>query len=147
MNRGSLSAELLTPCGMNCGLCKRYLAYSRGIPEEKGKIIHCQGCLPLNKKCFIKKGCRKLQNNEVKFCFECENIPCQNLDRLDKRYRKQYDMSTLENLKELKEKGAKEFLKRQEEKYRCSQCGDVISVHDGKCYSCGCKRKLKTNPK
>ncbi len=139
MQQGGFSSEFLAPCGMNCGFCKRYLAYSRGIPEEKGKVIHCRGCLALNKKCFLKKGCKKLLKNEIRFCFECESIPCQNLDRLDRRYQKQYSTSLIENLKNLKEKGTKEFLKIQKEKYKCAQCGDVISVHDGKCYKCGHK--------
>jgi len=61
-------------------------------------------------------------------------MPCENLDRLDRRYRKRYDMSMVKNLRELKGKGMKQLLKSQEEKYVCSKCGDVISVHNGKCY-------------
>jgi ribosomal protein S27AE len=48
----------------------------------------------------------------------------------------------VENLKELKEKGMEEFLRGQREKYECPNCGDVFSVHDGKCYACGYKAKL-----
>jgi rubrerythrin len=46
-------------------------------------------------------------------------------------------MSMIENLKLIQEKGMAEFLRSQEEKYRCPSCGDVVSVHDGKCYGCG----------
>jgi len=46
-------------------------------------------------------------------------------------------MSMVENLIELKEKGMEKFLEAQEQKYKCPQCGDVISVHDRKCYACG----------
>jgi len=137
MQKEKFTPELIAPCGMNCGICKGYLAYSRGIPRERGKVSHCSGCLPRNKNCFIKRGCKKLAKNEIKFCFECEDMPCENLDRVDRRYRKRYDMSMVENLKELKEKGMKKFLKNQKEKYECPECGDVISVHDRKCYSCG----------
>ena len=137
MQKGKLTPELIAPCGMNCGICKRYLAYSRGIPEEKGKVIHCQGCLPLNKNCFIKRGCKKIANNEIKFCFECDNIPCENLNRLERRYRERYSMSMVENLKELKDKGMEKFLENQESKYKRSKYGDIISVHDRKCYTCG----------
>ncbi|MCJ7559988.1 DUF3795 domain-containing protein [Candidatus Bathyarchaeota archaeon] len=122
---------------MNCGVCKAYLSYSRGIPKKRGKVTHCSGCLPRNKNCFIKRGCKKLAKNEVKFCFECEDMPCENLDRLDRRYRTRYNMSMVENLKELKENGMKEFLGNQQKKYECQACGDVISVHDRKCYACG----------
>jgi rubrerythrin len=46
-------------------------------------------------------------------------------------------MSMVENLKLLKAKGMDEFLVSQAEKHRCPSCGDVVCVHDGKCYSCG----------
>jgi len=137
MQEGKFKPKLIAPCGMNCGICKGYLAYSRGIPKERGKVIHCLGCLPRNKNCFIKRGCKKLAKNEIKFCFECVDMPCENLDRLDRRYRKRYGMSMVENLIELKEKGMEKFLEAQEQKYKCPQCGDVISVHDRKCYACG----------
>jgi len=43
----------------------------------------------------------------------------------------------VENLKEIGEKGMKEFLEHKEEKYECPSCRDVVSVHDGKYYACG----------
>jgi rubrerythrin len=64
-------------------------------------------------------------------------MPCEKLAHLDKRYRERYSMSMVENLKLLKEKGMAEFLKSQKEKYRCPICGDVVCVHDNKCYGCG----------
>jgi len=139
MNRKEFTSVLIAPCGMNCGICKAYLAYSRGVPKQRGKVTHCAGCLPRNKNCFVKRGCRKLRKKEVNSCYECNDVPCQNLDRLDRRYRQRYNMSMIENLKEIKEKGTEEFLRIQREKYRCPECGDVISVHDVKCYVCGYK--------
>jgi len=130
--------DLIAPCGMNCGICKSYLAFSRGTPSEKGKVSHCSGCRLRNKNCaFLKKDCRKIGKKEFEFCFECENMPCSNLDRLDKKYRERYGMSMVENLRDMKEKGIASFLVEQENKYRCPQCGDVVSVHNLKCYSCG----------
>jgi hypothetical protein len=136
MQNGKFTPELIAPCGMNCGICKNYLAYSQGVPEKKGKLSHCPGCFPRNKNCYIKRGCKKLRRNEIKSCYECDNIPCENLDRLDRRYRSRYGMSMVENLREIRAKGMKAFLEKQEEKYACPECGDVVSVHDGKCYTC-----------
>jgi len=140
MHRKEFTPVLIAPCGMNCGICKAYLAYSRGVPEQRGEVTHCAGCLPRNKNCFIKRGCKKLAKNEIRFCFECGAMPCENLDRVDRRYRKHYDMSMVENLRELKERGMEEFLRIQREKCKCPNCGDVVSVHDGKCYACGYKK-------
>jgi hypothetical protein len=136
MQQPKFAPELIAPCGMNCGVCKAYLAYSRGVPKKRGSITHCSGCLPRNKNCFIKRGCKKLTKNTVRFCFECENMPCSNLDRVDRRYRTRYSASLVGNLREIEEKGVEGFLKSQAAKYTCPECGDVISVHDGKCYVC-----------
>jgi len=136
MQKAKFTPELVAPCGMNCGVCKSYLAYSRGVPKEKDKVSHCPGCLPRNKNCYIKRGCKKLRRNEIKSCLECDDMPCENLDRLDRRYRRHYGMSMVENLGEIKERGMETFLESQEERHRCPECGDVVSVHDSKCYVC-----------
>jgi hypothetical protein len=135
------SKELIAPCGMNCGICKAYLAYSRDAYRKRFKTVHCMGCRSRNKMCFyVRKHCAKIRNNKIKFCFECEGFPCDRIKTLDKRYRTRYGMSMVENLKEIKEKGMEKFLKKQREKYKCSECGDVVSVHNGMCYSCGFTR-------
>jgi hypothetical protein len=144
------TADLIAPCGMNCGICKTYLAYSRNVPYEKGKVAHCQGCIIRNKNCaFIKRDCEKIRKKEYRFCYECPDMPCENLERIDLLYSARYGMSMVENQKMIKEKGMDEFLKSQAEKYKCPSCGDVVSVHDGKCYACGFQsEKIKgPNPK
>jgi hypothetical protein len=130
--------ELIAPCGMNCGLCKSYLAYSRGVPAKKGEVSHCSGCRVRGKNCaFIKRDCPRKVGTQIQSCLECSEMPCQRLSRLDEHYKARYGMSMVENLKEIKEKGMDEFLKNQEAKYRCPSCGDVVSVHDSRCYACG----------
>lgn len=129
---------LVAPCGMNCGICKAYLAYSRGVPKKKGQVTHCSGCRVRDKNCaFIKRACPHKVGKQLKFCYECPDMPCEHLRRLDERYRVRYGMSMIENQKMIRDKGMAEFLKSQTEKYRCPSCGDVVSVHDGRCYRCG----------
>jgi len=129
--------ELIAPCGMNCSICSGYLAYSRNLPRQRGKIIHCAGCRPRNKQCaFLKGHCQKLTNNRITFWFECDNFPCYGLRRIDERYRKNYDMSMIDNLKKIKQSGIDAFLKNQRKKYECPRCGGVICVHNRKCYDC-----------
>jgi hypothetical protein len=138
MSTDKLTPELIAPCGMNCGICKSYLAFSRGVPKANGKVSHCSGCRVRGKNCaFIKRNCPRKAGKNPKSCLECADMPCRGLNHLDQHYRARYDMSMVENLKEIKEKGMTEFLKNQQAKYRCPSCGDVVSVHDGKCYACG----------
>jgi hypothetical protein len=137
MQSGKFTPDLIAPCGMNCGVCKAYLSYSRGVPKRRSSVTHCSGCVPRQKNCYIKRGCEQLSKSKIRFCFECGQMPCENLDRLDRRYRKRHGMSMVENLQEIKAKGIPAFLRSQETKYTCPKCGDVVSVHDGKCYACG----------
>jgi len=130
----SFRQELIAPCGMNCRICIGYFGYA--MNDRKRKNI-CEGCRIRDKNCaFIKKQCEKLSKKEVEYCFECEDFPCENLEKLDKRYQEKYDMSMIKNLEFIKENGINLFLKQQEEKYKCPNCGGVICVHNKKCYNC-----------
>jgi hypothetical protein len=62
-------------------------------------------------------------------------MPCEGVDRVDRRYRARYGISFVGNLREIEERGVDAFLKDQEVKFVCPVCGDVVSVHDGKCYA------------
>ena len=121
--------ELIAPCGMNCIICRHYL------------LSKCAGCRIRNKKCaFVKKLCKdqlKLLKGEVNYCFECQCFPCEALSKLDQKYRNRYGMSMIENLKIIQEKGIHQFVLMQNHRYRCPECGHMISVHDQKCFHCG----------
>jgi rubrerythrin len=90
-----------------------------------------------------------LRKKQIRFCYECAEMPCNQLAKLDDYYRAHYGMSMVENQKMIKEKGIDAFLKTQSEKYRCPGCGDIISVHDAKCYTCGYQadKPKGSNPK
>ena len=81
--------NLIAPCGMNCGVCRGYLAYSRNIPKLRGEVTHCSGCLERDKQCaYLKRHCVQLKEHKIDYCFECEGFPCKRLEKLDERYRK-----------------------------------------------------------
>ena len=128
--------ELIAPCGMNCGICMAYL-------REKNK---CPGCrtIDINQpvtraKCRI-KNCATFQNEKAKYCFECNEFPCDRLKHLDKRYRTRYGMSMIENLGNIKELGIRRFVRNEKVRWACSACGGTICVHKGHCYICGKSR-------
>ena len=129
------NSKLIAPCGMNCGLCYAYL-------RDKNK---CPGCRFLKKdipisidNCKI-RNCDNIKDNKLNYCFECDFFPCKNLKHLDKRYRTKYNMSEIENLNFIKEKGIKKFLINQDKKWSCPKCGKKICVHKGKCIFCSKK--------
>jgi len=142
-----MKAELIAPCGMNCATCSNYLALINDVRAKGVKLPYCKGCRPRNKQCsFIKKKCEKLLNQDVEFCYECEDFPCDNLRKLEKGYITRYRTSMVENLTFIKEHGLAEFLENQKEKWQCPDCGGIICCHNGICYSCSLE-KLKNKKK
>lgn len=61
--------QLLSLCGLNCGLCPMFL----------GK--HCGGCGNGNQSCAIAR-CSIEQGN-VEYCFECKCYPCEKYQHID----------------------------------------------------------------
>jgi hypothetical protein len=86
--------------------------------------------------CGIKM-CDKLAASGGDFCFACESLPCARLKRLDKRYREKYGMSMLENLERIRERGLDDFVAWERERWACTSCGCVVSVHRDDCAFCG----------
>ncbi len=133
-----MNEELIAPCGMNCAICSAYLARQHDLKRQGIMRNYCAGCRPRGKNCaFLKKKCDLLGKGQVKYCYQCPDFPCRTLKHLDKRYRTNYRMSMIENLEYIRENGIEKFLKREEEKWRCPNCGGVICCHNGICFECG----------
>jgi hypothetical protein len=128
--------EMIAPCGMNCGLCIGHLR----------KRKPCGGCLgnnDINKPDGCKSctaiTCEHLAKTESGFCYECPKYPCRRLKTLDKRYSTKYGMSMFENLAFIRENGLENFLKSEEKKWTCPNCGSGLSVHRNNCLICAYK--------
>jgi hypothetical protein len=142
-----MAVELIAPCGMNCALCSGYLAWRNGVKERGIRMPYCKGCRPREKVCaFLKRECRFLLDCKVEYCFQCGEYPCRRLLRIDARYRSRYSMSMIENLESIKKSGVSEFLRGEELKWRCPECGGVICCHNGLCFGCGIE-KLRVKKK
>jgi hypothetical protein len=117
------------------------------LKKQGFRKTYCTGCLPRGKNCtFMKNQCDQLGKGFVRFCYECGDFPCIRLKALDKRYRTKYHMSMVENLKFIKEYGIERFLEKEETKWLCPECGEVICCHNGLCLNCGID-KLRQNKK
>jgi hypothetical protein len=127
--------NLIAPCGMNCAICSGHLRENKPCPgcnfDDKDKTKLCIVCKIKN--CTKRTG---------KFCFDCTDFPCDLLKHLDARYQKNYHMSEIENLQEIKKNGINKFIVNQEKKWACPKCGNLICCHNGLCYFCD-QDKLK----
>ena len=128
----SLTAILIAPCGMDCGLCIGHFRDKKRCPgchgEDKNKPKHCVVCRI--------KNCEKLASSEATFCYTCAKFPCARLRQLDKRYRTKYGMSMIDNLESIREIGLDEFVVQEKERWTCPECGSLICVHREDCMTC-----------
>jgi hypothetical protein len=132
--------NLAAPCGMYCGSCRSYLLLTKNLLAERGYKRGCEGCRVRNKNCvFIKKNCALFKKQEIDFCYQCDKLPCSNRGRIDQIYKDKYGIDLVGNLQRLKEIGVKEWLKEQEAKWKCPECGGTVCVHDRECFECGYK--------
>lgn len=139
----AMEEELIAPCGMNCNVCAAYLARKHDVDEEGVRMRHCAGCRARKTPCaFLKKRCDLLRKQKVRFCYECEEFPCDSLSAIDRRYRENFRMSEVENLHRIRDDGIESFLKAEEAKWRCPECGGTICCHNGICFDCSVE-KLK----
>src|SRR5512140_599521 len=116
------SPALIAPCGINCRLCR---AYSRDVNRCPG----CRGDDALKMKSCVScrmKNCEKLAAGGFQFCFECESFPCARLSHLDKRYRTKYGNSPIANLLFIEARGVRTFVRNEDKKWKCPQCGAMI---------------------
>ncbi|MBN1780931.1 DUF3795 domain-containing protein [bacterium] len=136
-----MTEAMIAPCGMNCALCSRHLAGIHNLKRSQ-----CPGCRPRNEGCaYLFKKCTGINHSakgDAAFCYECGQYPCEQIERIDKRYRKNYGMSMKDNLEYIREMGIRRFLDDQYEKHHCARCGGVISVHNGKCFQCDTINRL-----
>ncbi len=134
---------LIAPCGMNCAICSNYLACINNLNKSQ-----CAGCRTTNKKCtYLFEKCTGINhfidgNADAKFCYECEQYPCKEINRMDRRYRENYGISVKENLEYIRENGLSKFVAKQYSEHKCSKCGEMISVHNRKCFKCDTVIKL-----
>ncbi len=143
MQEEKFTSELIAPCGMNCGICVSFFGYTMEGKKRKHTCITCRS--RASRCAFVQQQCGKLATKQIKYCFECTDFPCANLRALDNRYRNKYGMSMIENLNYIKANGIKQFLKNEQERWKCPGCGGIICVHNGTCYTCNQTREARGN--
>jgi hypothetical protein len=134
-----IKASLIAPCGMNCGTCMAYLRDKNTCPgcrvEDPNKAVSILRCKI--------KNCEVLQEDNLKFCFECDSFPCERVKHMDKRYRTRYQISTIENLENIQRLGIRQFVTNEKVRWACPNCGGAICVHRQVCYGCGRKSETR----
>lgn len=129
-------ADLIAPCGINCGVCGGYLSFKYDL-KSQGIRGGCLGCRPRGKGCSPAKSgyCQKLMLMQVRFCYECEKFPCAQNQRIDDNYRKMCNISNIENLEMIRDKGMAYLLQKEKVRWQCPKCGATL-CNSGICFNC-----------
>lgn len=129
----AMTRSLIAPCGMNCGICLGYLREEDKCPTCNASDVDA----PINCERNGIKGCEKLKSIQSNLCIECDDFPCSRIHEIDERYRKNYNMSMIDNLRVIKESGMDAFLQSEQKRWTCDECGGTVCVHRGYCLACG----------
>ena len=159
---GKVNEHLAAVCGTYCGACPAYIAkhseeYNKmkqqkqlsteskkapkGIPNPNWMDgILCDGCLSGGEiaahcqRCAIKECATNKEN--VTRCSDCDELPCYRITNLINTgllHRTEY----LPNLEKIREMGVQEWVKYEEERWSCPNCGLPMSWYDAECVGCG----------
>ncbi len=159
MREESENSELLAaPCGLYCGACSIYQAVKRddtefltaaavgitemmGIPSE-ARDLQCDGCLSdvraiqcrecLLRDCAFSKG--------LTHCAMCNDFPCQQITDF-KNDQFAHHSEVLENIRYQKEIGIPKWVKDQQERWSCPNCGKSTEWYGPQCHHCGTELK------
>jgi len=146
-----VNKNLVGRCGLYCGACIVYRAgkdseeLQRRVAERqkcKPEEIRCEGCQTVLANGWDVKGeewgknCKTVKCLETKglnFCYECAEYPdCE-----------KFGENLMENLDAIKADKVEEWLREEEEKWRCQKCGKPIAMHLTECHWCGAKLRKK----
>lgn len=161
--------HLAAVCGTYCGACPAYIAKHSTDEQKKARLqkrlssgpvtavntipdpgwmdgILCDGCLSGGQIAFHCQRCAiKLcaaGNENVTRCSDCNELPCHHITNMINTgllHRAEY----LPNLEKIRETGVQEWVRYEEERWRCPQCGLPMSWYDAECTGCGAPRSEK----
>jgi len=143
---------LVAPCGLYCGACTAYLS-TKGIRaatgKAKGPAMECDGCLGGGRlpahapKCAIRE-CAEAKT-KTRRCSECEEFPCSRITDFNNDGMLHHS-EVLENLRQLRADGIKEWTKHEEDRWSCPKCRTKLSWYDAECPECKTARSTRLFP-
>lgn len=151
--------DLVSPCGLYCGVCAIHLAHRdnnvklkeklvslyRGGTPGKGTLpnaehltaddIRCNGCQSDDqfmhcRQCEI-KDCTKDKGYEG--CHECNDFPCQHIDNFSMAVGKKVILRAVPYRREF---GTEKWVEDEEARYVCPQCGNSVFRGAMRCNQC-----------
>jgi len=157
--------DFISPCGLYCGVCAIYIAardnnsrlkeglvnlYKGGTPG-KGTLlncenlsaadIHCGGCLSDDLFIHCQQCAIRACTNEKRYtgCHECDDFPCHHIDNFLMAVGKKVILRSVPYLREF---GTEKWVRDEEARYICPECGNKVFRGAMKCNKCKAKLDL-----
>ncbi len=143
--------KLVGVCGLYCGGCDNYLAFTNEgkhlLESEKFRNkdlekLKCEGCNSghQSEHCFQCKMRLCAEEKNILHCSKCDNYPCDELKNFKSEAENWpgaiHRKHIFNNLEEINKSGETEWLKKSEEWWRC-KCGQRFSYYEKLCSKCG----------
>jgi hypothetical protein len=133
-------------CGLFCPACKCFIATKEGNEEleELAKMfscsvedIRCEGCRSDVHSIYCKtcETVRCSKRNEIDFCIECPDYPCEQLKQFQSHFPHRIEL--WKSQERIGEVGYEKWYEEMIEHYSCPECQTINSAYDIKCSSCG----------
>lgn len=141
-----MKQDLISPCGLYCGVCAIYYATADGDEPLKEKLataygdttdkINCRGCRSdlvywYCAVCAI-KSCTKEKG--YLGCYQCAEFPCDIINNFPVPEGKKHIMRAIPLWKEI---GTEAFIEAEEKLFSCAHCGIKLFRGARKCRRCG----------
>jgi hypothetical protein len=145
-----INQELVSPCGLYCGVCGIYCATINGDQQLKEKLakaygdkpekINCGGCLSESVYWYCKVCDIKICTSEKGYagCHQCADFPCGKIESFPVPEGKKNILRAIPLWKEL---GTEAFIQGEEKLFTCSNCGTKLFRGARKCRKCGAVRE------
>ena len=132
--------ETVAPCGLYCGVCRMYTATQEGDLELLARLARiyarrlegvnsltaddllCDGCLS-ERRSFLCRSCsirNCIQEKGYQGCHQCRDFPCDLIDAFPIAVGKRV---ILRAIPYWRVHGTEMWVKAEEERYRCPDCG------------------------
>lgn len=146
-----MNKELIGVCGLYCGACDNYLAFTKGneylqnnekFKEKNIEDVLCRGChsdkrTPHCENCEMRLCAEK---KKITVCSECKDFICEKIMKFyiegDKWELAAHRKTIMKNLHNIRENGAEQWLESQNKRWSCG-CGKQFSFYETNCHNCG----------
>jgi predicted RNA-binding Zn-ribbon protein involved in translation (DUF1610 family) len=145
--------SLVAVCGLYCGACTLYRVRRDNNPQRLEEVLQtlrqrgqewtddvdCDGCLSGGRLTPYCRECKMrlcaAEKTGVTRCSDCPDFPCALVNDFNNDGVRHH-AEVIDNLYHIRELGAEVWLKEQQDRWSCPQCGTSMDWYARTCFQC-----------